>query len=229
MTISKVSLPSEAPDVLLPPSAQNPTASPMPRPAAGLGDLSARHAPMTRGAARLPSRAELPEGSTQDLGARFLDATRRATLGGQRDQRAIVDQILALPNAQVQPIINSQNENGDSALHLLAKSVNLQFRPLTQITDENLDLMRPLMLHGADPRLPNQEGKTPAHYVGPSTRVILMPPIVYEMAQTGPLNRERLERNRAAYAADPARAQALADAGGWQGTRSARSAACTRA
>jgi hypothetical protein len=122
--------------------------------------------------------------------------------------------ILALPEAQVKPIINSQDENGDSALHMLAKSVNLQFRPLSQITDENLGLLRPLMRHGTDPHLPNHEGKTPAQHVGPSTRVILMPPIAYEMAQSGPLNRERLERNRAAYATNPARAQALADARG---------------
>jgi hypothetical protein len=97
---------------------------------------------------------------------------------------------------------------------MLAKSVNLQFRPLSQITDENLDLLRPLMLHGADPRLPNHEGKTPAQYVGPSTRLGRRAPIAYEMAQSGPLNRERLERNHAAYATDPAKAQALADARG---------------
>lgn len=212
METRKITTSGRATEMPPQPLAQAPIASQPPAAPAGLGDLFPRHAPATHGVASLPPRAALPKEPMQDPGARFLEAVYRATLGGQKDQRAIVDQILAQPESQVKAIINSQDENGDSALHMLAKSVNLQFRPLAQITGDNVDLLRPLMLHGADPRLPNHAGKTPAQYVGPSTRVILVPPFACEMAQSGPLNRERLERNRAAYATDPAKAQALADA-----------------
>jgi hypothetical protein len=214
MTISKITSSSPATGMLPQPSAPAPAASPPPALPEVLGNLSPRHAPATGEAASLPPRAALSTTPVPDLGARFLDAARHATLGGRKDQRAVVDDLLKLPAAEVNAIINSQDENGDSALHMLAKSVNLKFMPLDKINDDNVDLLRPLLLRGADPRLPNHEGRTPAQHVDRSTRVHLVPHFAYELAQSGPLNQERLERNHAAYAADPAKGQALADARG---------------
>ena len=214
MTTRKITSSSPALGMPPQPSAQDPSASPPPTPSAGLGDLSPRHPPTTSGAASLPPRAALPTEPMQDPGARFLDAAYRATLEGEKNQRAVVDEFLKLPEAEVKAIINRQDEKGDSVLHMLAKSVSLKFLPLDRINDNNKDLLRPLLLHGADPSLPNHEGKTPAQYVDRSTRVHLVPHFAYELAQSGPLNQARLERNRAAYATDPAKAQALAAARG---------------
>jgi hypothetical protein len=213
MTISKTTASNPASSMPQPASDPVPAASSLLVSDPGLG-----HPPRLASAAAeapsLPPRAELPATRMQDRGTQFLDAVRHATLGGRKDQRAVVDELLKLPAAEVGAIINSQDENGDSALHLLAKSVSLKFMPLDKINDDNVDLLQPLLLHGADPRLPNQEGKTPAQYVDRSTRVHLVPHFAYELAQSGPLNQERLERNHAGYAADPAKAQALAEARG---------------
>jgi hypothetical protein len=121
-------------------------------------------------------------------------------------------QWLQLPEAQLKEIVNSQDEKGDSALHKLAKSTSLRYLHCDDVCTDAPDLMRALLEKGADPRLVNHEGKTPAAYVDHYTHIVLAPRVGYELAHAGPLNQKRLEDNHDTFATDPVKAQALADA-----------------
>jgi hypothetical protein len=188
--------------------APTPTATPPTSP----GDLASRNVQAASPAtASLPPRATLPMGPMGSLETEFLKAVHTATQG-QPTQSATVAQWLQLPEAQLRAVVNSQDENGDSALHKLAKSTNIKCVYRDDVCKDAPDMMRSLLNKGADPRLVNHEGKTPAEYVDRYTHIMLAPRVSYEMAHAGLLNQQRLGDNHAAFVADPIKGQALADA-----------------
>jgi hypothetical protein len=164
---------------------------------------------------RLPSRKVRAASPTVDsmpprtaLSAVPIESPRTELLKA----RAAVVEWLKLPDAQLKEIINSQDEKGDSALHKLAKSTSLRYLQADDVCNDAPDLIRSLLEKGADPRLINHEGKTPAEYIDRYTHIVLAPRVGYELAHAGPLNQQRLDSNHAAFATDPAKARALADA-----------------
>lgn len=165
------------------------------------GRLRSRHIRVASSTAgSLQPLAALPTALSESPQTEFLKA------------RAAVMEWLQLPEAQLKEIINSQDDKGDTALHKLVKFTSLRYLRSDDVCKDAPDLIRSLLEKGANPYLINHEGKTPAEYVDRYTHIVLAPRVGYELAHAGPLNQQRLEDNRAAFAEDPVKAQALADA-----------------
>jgi hypothetical protein len=201
MTISRTTSAGTAevsPQVPTPGQPEAPTAT-SPASLDGLPSRHIRAASSTAGS--LPPRAVLPTAPTESPQSEFLKA------------RAVVTELLQLPEASLKEIINNQDEKGDSALHEFVKSViSLKYVQRDDACNDAPDLIRRLLEKGADPRLVNHEGRTPAEYVDCYTDIVLAPRVGYELAHAGALNQRRLDDNHAAFAADPIKAQALANA-----------------
>jgi len=206
--IASSNLAGESPQVTTSGLAEAPTSTPPASPSA-LPSRNVRADSLAT--ASLPPRAALPTGSIGSLKAEFLNAVHAATRG-QPGQRGGMAQWLQLPEVQLKEIIDSQDQNGDSALHTLAKSASIKYVHRDDVCKDAPDLMRSLLNKGADPHLVNHEDKTAAEYVDRYTHIVLAPRISYEMAHAGPLNQQRLDDNHAAFVADPVKGQALADA-----------------
>jgi hypothetical protein len=102
-------------------------------------------------------RALIKAGAFETGGRAAVSAALRASMGSSR--KDVVEEVL-----KYHPDVNSQDERGDTALHLILSGGHAHVRD-GGAPNEDREIIAILVQAGADPNIPNHEGKTVLHDV----------------------------------------------------------------